>query len=181
MFGVWWVKYAIMGVIAALVLSYIGYLKIELSSARHDLATETAKYELYKAEAESTHAALKIAFDAMTLQFKESLVAKNKANEDKLVEVQKRIKSEKALADVLLPPVAVELFNAGKAAGESGGKVAPEAKQGNANPGNPAPTLADLLFTVKVNEMYQDKCVDALTAWQDWWRKFEDSVVKVGG
>lgn len=183
MFGIWWLKYAVIGVVALLVLSYIGVLKVENASLRKDLAQETAEFELYKAERVASDVALKSSNAALTLQFKESLIAKNKAIEVAAGEIQKRIKSEKALSDVVLPLVAVELFNDGKAASGAGSEEPPEAKRSDADSGEKvsAHTLADLLATVKVNETLQRYCAESLGEWQEFWKVFELGVIKAGG
>jgi hypothetical protein len=171
--------YIIAGIGVALLAAYIGFLKLENSHLTTQLAAAKAQHALYVQEVTATNDALKASAAAITLKYKQSLVALNKSTEDKNAAIQARIKADKALAAVVLSSDAVSVFNDGKAASQP--DSTPDPKSGDAKAGSPAPTLADLLSVVKVNEANQNECVDSLTAWQNYWHDFQFGVAKVGG
>ncbi len=172
-------KQILLAVIVAGAVAYVEGLRLEVSHLKTEVASAQAKYDVYKATAETQNAALKTESEAITQRFKDSLTAQIKSEEDKNVAIQQRIKSDKELASIKLSANAVSVFNDGKAASDAV-NVAP-AKPADAQAGDQGPTFADLLSKVKENETNQNKCVDALTEWQKFWPDFVTSVQKVGG
>ncbi len=179
MFGLSSIKWIAIGLAVLAVVAYVGFLRLEVTHYRTDRDKIQAEYNVYKDEVVATHAALQTAFDALTLKYKETLVASNRAESDKLVAITQRIRSDKELASIKLSANAIRLFNDGKAASNTGSKGTAAPKPGDASAGDK--TLADLMVVVKINEKNQNTCVDALTAWQSWWGDFSLAVQKVGG
>ncbi len=176
--GMYWKQIGVMLLVVA-ALAYVEGLRLEISHLKTEVASSEAKYNVYKATAETQNAALKADAEAITQRFKDSLTAQIKSEEDKNVAIQQRIKSDKELASIKLSANAVSVFNDGKAASDTVSTAA--AKPTDAKAGDQGPTFADLLSKVKENEKNQNECVDALTEWQKFWSAFVTSVQKVGG
>ena len=104
-------KEIILGAIIAGLLVYVGILKIEVSSAKKEAQKWETTYVTYKTNVEGKIAALGSANSALTLQLKESNIARMKADKEARPKLIERITNDKASANIHIPAASVQLFN----------------------------------------------------------------------
>lgn len=110
-------KEIILGAIIAGLLVYVGILKIEVSSAKKEAQKWETTYVTYKTNVEGKIAALGSANSALTLQLKQSNIARMAADNAARPTLIERIKNDKASANIHIPSGSLRVYNDASASG----------------------------------------------------------------
>lgn len=169
-------------------VAWIGWLRWDNGHLKKEVQDLDLKISTLKAESKT----LADNSAAITRKYDHTLADKH-AVENKLAASEtKRIKDEKKLDSIVVPNVAVSVFNGTDNA--SGTKATTETKPGDVSgavgpspiitPTNPdAPsnkTLADILVGSNENRNRLNMCVDTVHEWQHFWTDFSNAVTASG-
>lgn len=170
-------KEIIFGVIIIALLGYIGILKIEVSSAKKDAQKWETTYVTYKTNVEGKIAALGMANGALTLQLKQSNIARmqaDNANRPKLIE---RINNATSSANIRIPAADVSLFNDAARSGST--NLGQPSGTNGVNAPNPEPADTDFREIQRVHEIDSHElnlCRQSVIDWNLMWDQFSANV-----
>ncbi len=164
----------LMGVVIACAIGYVGFLKIEVSHYKSSAAKWEQKYIEYKGNAESMQAALKSSNAALTLQAKESSIAKQKEINDLKVSITKRVAADEASKHVIVPDSTVRVFNDSTIEPSTGGTASTDSV--HVGETQEAITLNQFLGVATSNNIEHLSCIKQVEEWQVFWQKYVDNV-----
>jgi primosomal replication protein N len=104
-------KEAIFGIVILALLIYIGVLKIEVGHYKGEAQKWETTYVTYKTNVEGKIAALGSANGALTLQLKQSNIARMEADNKARPVIIQRIANDKAAASIPIPNSSLRVFN----------------------------------------------------------------------
>ena len=178
------VKLIAIGIAILAIVGYITFLHLEVKHYKDSANKWEVTYNTYKNSEEGMQAALKSSNSALTLQAKQELIARLKADEAKNQAIKQRIQSDEAAKNIVVPTASVRVFNDSAAAGSDSTR-APATVSGDAgSTSTPATsdevfTLQDIEGTAEVNNANHWNCIKVVEAWQVFWKEFSDNVGRV--
>ena len=182
MLGFSWIKLAIIGLVIALIVGYVTFLKIEVSHYKAKEEATALAFKTYQIQEEGMQAALKSSNSALTLESKQNLIVALKANEDKAKAIKERIASDQAAKNIVVPSTSVQLLNDSASPVSSNHRGPASSITGNAS--DPSTTEGDYTFQ-DVESAFADNaanhlaCIKVVEAWQQFWKTFSENVGRV--
>lgn len=180
MFGLWWLKYALIAAAIAAVAIWIGILKAEVHHYQGEAEKNKQEYLVYKANAEAMQSVLKESNAAITLKYKQSLIDQYKALDAKNKAIKERIAADEASKHIVLPTSSVELFNS-STTNESTSQDTTTAKPSDvsgASTSEESYTLNELLIVSNDNNTNHTACIKQVHEWQHFWQDYTAGVSK---
>lgn len=174
---------------AVLIASGLAYLKVlhlEIAHFKADAQKYEQLYTDYRNNNEQMQAALKSSNAAITLKFKEALVASNAAAEESRKSLNQRIQGNASFHSVNIPGAAVRLFNDSTAEPHHNVLTGTEPTDaGQASPATASPVtspdvdLTTLLQVSADNNIEHWKCVHQVEAWQNFWSDYKQKTLSI--